>query len=226
VVTRARSAIGSERASGGVLLVLGCVLFYAAVALVGSISDQSGRSIVSLTDEARLPAIAANAVRWELGWALGIAGIVVTSLGFVMLEALLRAAGDRVVARLALTAFLMGAVLTIAARARDVSVTLWAAQQTTTGAPVPNLLTPTADWANAMTAIYTALAFASIAGFGASILVTGRVTRWIGWAAVGWGVAWELVFVIAWVTAGGFDYPALHHVIPLVIGVALLRKSA
>jgi hypothetical protein len=158
--TRARGAIASERTIAGALLVLGSVLFYAAVVLIGSITDQSGRSIVSITDEARLPVIAANTGRWELGWAFGIAGIVGTSLGLVMLEALLRAVGDRVFARLGVTAFLFGAVLTIAARAREVSVTLWAAQQTATGAPIPALLAPTGDWANAMTAIYTALAFA------------------------------------------------------------------
>jgi hypothetical protein len=139
---------------------------------------------------------------------------------------LLRAKGDHILARVAVTAFLLGAVLTIAARAREVSVTVWAAQQTARGAPVPGLLAPTGDWANAMTAIYTALAFASIAGFGASILITGLLPRWIGRAAVGWGVGWGLVFVIEWVTAGGFDFPVLHHVIPLVIGVALLRNSA
>jgi hypothetical protein len=225
MVTRARGAIASERTIAGALLVLGSVLFYAAVVLIGSITDQSGRSIVSITDEARLPVIAANTGRWELGWAFGIAGIVGTSLGLVMLEALLRAVGDRVLARLGVTAFLFGAVLTIAARAREVSVTLWAAQQTAMGAPIPALLAPTGDWANAMTAIYTALAFASIAGFGASILMTGLIARWIGWAAVGWGIGWGLVFVIEWVTTGGFDFPVLHHVIPFVIGVALLRNS-
>jgi hypothetical protein len=77
-----------------------------------------------------------------------------------------------------------------------------------------------------MTAIYTALAFASIALFGASILITGLITRWIGWAAVAWGIGWGLLFVGAWFSTGGFDYPVLHHVIPLLIGVALLRESA
>ena len=225
MVDPADTSTGRERVVAGVLLVVGSVLVYAAIPLIGSIADPSGRSIVSLTDEARLPLIAANTQRWELGWLFGIAGIIVTTLGLVLLEALLRAGGDRILARLAVTTFVFGAVLTVAARALEVSVTLWAAGQTT-GAPVPALLAPTGDWANAMTAIYTALAFASIAMFGASILVTGLITRWIGWAAVAWGIGWGLLFVLAWLSAGGFDYPVLHHVIPLVIGVALLRKSA
>ena len=226
MVDPADTSTGRERVVAGTLLVVGSVLVYAAIPVIGSIADPSGRSIVTLTGEARLPLIAANTQRWEWGWLFGIAGIVVTTLGLVLLEALLRAGGDRILARLAVTTFVFGAVLTVAARALEISVTLWAAEQTATGAPVPALLAPTGDWANAMTAIYTALAFASIAMFGASILVTGLITRWIGWAAVTWGIGWGLLFVLAWFSAGGFDYPVLHHVIPLVIGVALLRKSA
>jgi hypothetical protein len=226
MVDPADASSGRERGVAGALLVVGSVIFYAAVALIVSIADPGGRSIVSLTDEARLAVLAANTQRWELGWMFGIAGIVVTTLGLVLFEALLRAGGDRILARLAVTTFVFGAILTVAARAREVSVTLWAAAQTATGAPVPALLTPTGDWANAMTAIYTALAFASIALFGASILITGLITRWIGWAAVAWGIGWGLLFVVAWFSTGGFDYPVLHHVIPLLIGVALLRGSA
>jgi hypothetical protein len=221
-VIRARD---DERVIAGALLVVGSLLFFVAIVFIVSLADPSGRSIVSLPDEARLPIIAANAARWEWGWAFGISGIVVTVLGLMILEAVLRSAGDRILARLGLTAFLFGAVLTVAGRAHEVSVAVWAARETATGAPIPTLLAPIVDWANAMTAIYTALAFAAIAAFGRSILTTGLLSRGVGWAAVGWGVGWGLVFVVEWIAVGGFDYPVLHHIMPLVIGVALLRQT-
>jgi len=214
-----------ERMIAGALLVVGSLLFFVAIALIVSLADPSGRSIVSLPDEARLPLIAANATRWEWGWAFGISGIVVTALGLVFLEAVLCSAGDRILARLGLTAFLLGAVLTVAGRAQEVSVAVWAARETAAGAPIPTLLAPIVDWANALTAVYTALAFAAITAFGGSILATGLLSRGVGWAAVGWGVGWGLVFVVVWIAAGGFDYPLLHHVMPLVIGVTLLRQT-
>jgi hypothetical protein len=219
------SARDDERVIAGALLVVGSLLFFVAIVFIVSLADPSGRSIVSLPDEARLPLIAANVVRWEWGWAFGISGIVVSVLGLVILEAVLRSAGDRILARLGLAAFLFGAVLTVAGRAQEVSVAVWAARETAAGAPTPTLLVPIVDWANAMTAVYTALAFAAIAAFGGSILTTGLLSRGVGWAAVAWGVGWGLVFVVEWIAVGGFDYPVLHHIMPLVIGVALLRQT-
>ena len=122
------SARDDERVIAGVLLVVGSLLFFVAIAFIVSLADPSGRSIVSLPNEARLPLIAANAARWEWGWAFGIAGIVVTALGLVVFQGVLRSAGDRVLARLGLTAFLLGAVLTVAGRAQEVSVAIWAAR--------------------------------------------------------------------------------------------------
>jgi hypothetical protein len=214
-----------ERTVAAVLLIAGCLLFYAALPFIVGITDASGRSIVTIPDEARLPFIAANAGRWQWGWIFGIAGIVVTVLGLVMLESVLRLAGDRILARLGLTAFLFGAVLTVTGRAHEISVAVWAAREAAASGTVPTLLAPIVDWSNVMTAIYTALAFVGIAAIGGSILMTGLVSRAVGWAAVGWGVGWGLAFVVGWISAGGFDYPVLHHVIPLVIGVALLRQT-
>jgi hypothetical protein len=214
-----------ERLIAGALLVAGSLLFFVALVFIVGIADPGGRSIVTLSADARLPLITANAGRWEWGWAFGIAGIVVTVLGFAMLEAVLRSAGDRVLARLGLVAFLFGAVLTVAGRAQEVSIAVWAAGETAAGGPIPTLLAPVVDWSNAMTAVYTALAFAALAAFGGSILATGLLSRAVGWVAVAWGIGWGLAFVVAWIAVGGFDYPALHHVVPLVIGVALLRQT-
>jgi hypothetical protein len=221
-MTRTRD---DERMVAGALLVAGSLLSFVAIVFIVGIVDPTGRSIVSMTAEARLPLIAANAGRWELGWAFGIAGIVVTVLGLAMLEAVLRSTGDRILGRLGLIAFLFGAVLTVVGRASEVSVTIWAARETSAGAPIPTLLAPVVDWSNTLTAIYTALAFAALVAFGGSILRTGLLSRGVGWAAVAWGVGWGLVFVVAWIAVGGFDYPVLHHVMPLVIGVALLRQT-
>jgi hypothetical protein len=142
---------------------------------------------------------AANYLRWERGFI--IAAIVGTLLGLVLLEGLLVAAGDSVWARLGLVTYLVGAVLGIAAEAYEIK------------------------WASfyALIVVYVVLAFLGQAAFGASLLRTGLLPGWIGWATMVWNLAWPAVLLVT--TPADIYYPILHHFMPLLIGIALLSKG-
>ncbi|MBX3056166.1 MAG: hypothetical protein KF770_06800 [Anaerolineae bacterium] len=139
-------------------------------------------------------------LRWERGSV--ILAILVTAWGLVLLEDLLRAAGDPVIARLGMVTYLIGAVVVIVAE----TAYLYNRQ-----------------WVYSQTVLYVILALLAQAAFGLSLLQTRLVPGWAGWTALIWNLFWLIVLPIA--ARDDMYYPALHHVAPFVIGIALLTSS-
>jgi hypothetical protein len=136
---------------------------------------------------------------WERGFI--IAAVLVTVLGLARLEDLLRAAGDSVLARLGMMTYLFGAVVVVVAE--------------TTSIGGRNFVYP-------QIVLYVLLAFLAQAAFGAALLRTEMVAGWAGWATVIWNVGWLLIMLI--VRPNDIYFPVLHHVAPLIIGIALLVR--
>ncbi len=67
------------------------------------------------------------------------------------------------------------------------------------------------------------LAFLAQAAFGALLVRTRFLPAWIGRAAIAWNVGWLVVLPI--ITSGDIYFPVLHHPIPLLVGIALLRRG-
>jgi hypothetical protein len=134
---------------------------------------------------------------WERGWV--IAAALINLLGFVLLEDLLRDAGDMIVARLALTVYLTATVLLVVAEG-------W--------------LLNTHAMIYPQVAIYVVLAFLAQIAFGFSLLQSGIVPGWVGWATILWNLVFLVIMPI--VSPGDIYFPVLHHVAPLLIGIALL----
>ncbi len=138
-----------------------------------------------------------------------ISAVVLAALGFVLLEDVLQQAGDRVLSRLGATAFLFGMVLIVVAEAHGLG-------------------NPTVDdpFELILHRIYVALASASEAVFGASILRTKIVSGWVGWTTILWNVGVLIGLPVFNVLTGdpGYYYPVLQFVMPLVIGIALLSR--
>lgn len=137
---------------------------------------------------------------WERGLVIG--GVLATVLGLALLEDLLRAAGEPVLSRLGMVTYLFGAVVVVTAE------TAYLGQR---------------DWIYPQIVLYVVLAFLAQAAFGASLLQSGLVAGWAGWAAIIWNVGWLLVMLI--VRPRDIYYPVLHHVAPLMIGIALLFQT-
>ena len=68
---------------------------------------------------------------------------------------------------------------------------------------------------------YVVTAFLAQAAFGVILLRTGFLPAWIGWAAIAWNLGWLVALPL--LTPRDVYFPVLHHPIPLLIGIALLR---
>ncbi len=133
---------------------------------------------------------------------LVMAACIVAALGFVLLDRLLEAAGDGTLSPLGLVIFLIGTVLVLAAE------TFSLGRQEMIYAPI---------------VAFVVLAFVGQAVFGASILRSGLLPGWVGWATIVWNLAWLVILPIA--RPQDVYYPWLHYVAPLIIGITLLGKG-
>jgi hypothetical protein len=156
---------------------------------------------------------------YQWGFALMSAGVIVTVLGLGMLSKLLAVASNNFLPQLAIIAFAFGAVLWVIDLAFEMSVTPSAAREFARTGEVPAFFEPLWQWGEMMLRIYTVLAFLAIAGYGWALLQTGLLPQWVGWVSIAWSVFWLGHFIVIQDTI-----PLLHHVIPLVIGIALILQ--
>ena len=70
---------------------------------------------------------------------------------------------------------------------------------------------------------YVILAFLTQATLGVILVRTGFLPAWIGWAAIVWNLAWLVVLPLA--SPRDIFFPVLHHFLPLLAGIALLRRG-
>jgi hypothetical protein len=137
---------------------------------------------------------------WERSFV--IAALLATLLSFTQLKKVLEAAGDAILASMALVLFLMAAVLAVVAE--------------TISFPSDGIVYPPI-------VAYVILSFLGQAVFGLALLRTGLLPKWIGWVTVAWNLS-ILVFLIV-AKPQDMYYPWLHYVAPLLIGITLLRKE-
>ena len=179
----------SEQIVAGWLLILSALIFLPAGFLF------AGRVIW------KWPAVQSKSfLYWERG--LVMAAILVATLGLVLLTQLLEGAGDRILPPLALTIFLIGTVLVLAAESFGLH------EQAYIYAPI---------------VASVILAFIGEALFGGAILRTGFLPSWAGWITVMWNLAWLIILPFA--RPQDIYYPWLHYVAPLIVGIALLTRG-
>lgn len=136
-------------------------------------------------------------LRWERG--LVMAAFLISVLGLVLLEDLLRNAGDAVLARSALALYLISAAVLVVAETTFIN----------TGALVyPQIVAQ------------VVLAFLAQAAFGLALLRTGLLPGWVGWATIIWNLGCLVVVPIT--HPDNIYFPWLHYVAPLIIGIRLL----
>jgi hypothetical protein len=134
---------------------------------------------------------------WERGFV--IAGLLINVLGLVLLEDLLRAAGESIISRLALVTYFIAVVVVIVAEMTYLH---------------------NREWVYSQIVFHVVFAFLAQAAFGVSLLQTALVASWVGWVTIIWNVAWLIGLVIT--SRHNMYFPALHHAMPLIIGIALL----
>jgi hypothetical protein len=208
----------TERRFTGLLLILGCLLYYAAVGLIPR--DAQGNFSVSLPPRAALLIIAAQTSLLQWSASLFLSGIVITALGFTLLTRLLWDSEERTCSLLALITSLFGVMLLLIYLASWVGVDPFAAQETARTGIVPDYYLPLTMWTTALFRVYTVLAFSALALYGGALLVSRVLPRWLSWTALLYGLAGLGLFVFAQ------DIPPLvHYLLPLVMGILLLRRT-
>ena len=136
---------------------------------------------------------------WERS--LVIAALLAALLSFTLLKRVLEAAGDNILAPMALVLFLVAAILAVVAE--------------TISFPSDDIVYPPI-------VAYVILSFLGQAVFGMALLRTGLLPRWVGWVTVIWNLAMLIFLVIT--KPQDMYYPWLHYIAPLLIGITLLRK--
>jgi hypothetical protein len=178
----------SQQAVAGWLLILSFIIFVPSGILF------TGRAIWKWT-----VAQTQSYLVWERS--ILMTAILSLTLGLVLLERLLEAAGDTVLPPSGMVIFLIGAVLVFVAE------TLFLSRH---------------EWIYAQTVVFVILSFLAQGIFGISILRTGFLPGWIGWATVIWSLAWLIILPIA--RPRDIYYPWLHYVAPFLMGIALLVR--
>jgi hypothetical protein len=121
-------------------------------------------------------------------------------LGFTLLTQLLRDAGDRVLPSLGLMSYALGTVFIVL-----VEVNLIMGRQ----------------YQGEFATVYVVLAYAGQVAFGAALLRTGLLPRWLGWLTIMYNVGWFAGFYVLNYPYGPGYYPLWHLMMPFVIGIAL-----
>lgn len=137
---------------------------------------------------------------WERGSIL--AAVILTAIGLALLEGILGDTNGCVLARLGTSAYFFGAVLLVAAEAM--------------GLPEGRASYP-------LIVIYVLLAFLGQAAIGGALLQSNLLPAWLGWVTLLWNLG--LLVVLPITTPGDIYFPVLHHLMPLLIGIALLWRA-
>jgi hypothetical protein len=137
---------------------------------------------------------------WERGFVM--AALLVALLGLRILEGMLEAAGDKILAPSGMSLLVIGAGVVIFAEAYSIS---------------------RKEWVYAPIVMFVILAFLAQALFGGALLRTGFLPGWIGWATILWNLGWLVILPMA--RPKDMYYPWLHYVAPVLIGIGLLVKG-
>jgi hypothetical protein len=141
---------------------------------------------------------------WERSFFM--AAVILTAIGFVLLEGRLQNADGRALARTGATTYLIAASLLVTAEAFRMSVGDGFEKR-----------------AYALFVVYVVLAFLAQAAIGGALLRSRVVGASIGWVTIVWNLG--LLVVLSVITPGDIYYPIAHQIMPLVIGGALLWRA-
>ena len=165
-----------------------------------------------------------NRSAWLTTNGLFIVAAMLTIAGLGSLTVILCNAGDGVFANPALLIFLIGTVLWISALALRLRVTVWAAAEMTGASAPPPQFEPLNLWSESLLDVYMVLAYIAIALYGGGLLRAEVLPDWLGWTSVVVGILAALSFVIR-LPLFIFLIPAGTYIMPLVIGIVLLRSG-
>lgn len=123
-----------------------------------------------------------------------------TLLGLVAFGSVLWKAGDRFLSGLGTAAYIAAAVSWVVATGRALALR---------------------EWTYDLEVVFIVAAGFSMLAFGAAVIRTRALPRWVGWLATGWSAGGLILFAMP---HEGYP-PLIPQLLPLLFGVALLRAS-
>ncbi len=170
-----------------------------------------------------LPLIHRDRRRWVWIHVWMVAGTVVTPAGLAGVAVILDKSTATVLAAMAATAYLAGAVCWLASLAFRLTVVPWAAEQAVTVGDIPDGYAAYDRWSGALYCVHMLTAYVASAVLGIAVLVSDDLPTWLGWAGLGWGLAFA-AGLLATRFAGPFNPPFWAHLYTATVGVVLLLE--
>jgi hypothetical protein len=199
----------TERRFTGLLLLLGFLLYVAAVASMPR--DAHGTLLVLVSDNrTALLVVAAQPTLTQVCLGLFIGGSIVTPLGLAMLTRLLWDAGDRTWSYLGLITELVGSVIWIIYIGVSLGTVLLAGQDTAKTGVVPSYYAAVGELTAPLYAIFSVLVCVTLLAYSGALLRTRVLPHWLGWVTI----PYALVTLPA--------APIAHYLLPAVYGILLL----
>jgi hypothetical protein len=199
----------TERRFTGLLLLLGFLLYVAAVASMPR--DAHGTLLVLVSDDrTTLLVVAAQPTLTQVCIGLFISGSIVTPLGLAMLTRLLWDAGDRTWPYLGPMTELLGSVIWIIYLGVSLGTVLLAGRDTAKTEVVPGYYAGVNTLIMPLYVIFTVLVCVTLLAYGAALLRTRVLPHWLGRVTIPYAV----------LTLPGA--PIAHYLLPAVYGILLL----
>ena len=202
----------------GLVLIMSTVTYHGGLALIFARAEFG--EVLKRPRKDRFAIIARHLADYRWGYHSVLVAWIVAALGYIMLAALLRDAGDLIIATLASTLFLIGIVAAVVFWVLEVPFTLAAARQLAKSSTMPEYDEPFQLAADASLWVYQIVGLLATAGIGVALLQSNLLPAWIGWITLGWGALWTAALLKM-----SEGIPLLPMVMQIVIGAALLLKG-
>lgn len=156
--------------------------------------------------------------------------MILALLGFALLTTQLQAAGEPTLSLVALSFFIVASIGWILEMTITSSVGESAAKEFARTGTVPDYWEPIQHWINvSLQQVYVFIGLIAVAAYGGSLVRSGLLSTWVGWALVGWAAFWILAAVlIAIALKGGnssYFIPGVLLLPPALVGGALLASA-
>lgn len=210
-----RSTFWTHRRLIGTGMILGSLLF-----LIGAfmpVTDSNGALIYGLPPEGWLRVVYDHPILWTWTNVLFISGILLTVLALGWLTTLLRDLGNRMISQSALLLTFAGALLLVIHMAFRMGANFPVAQEMVKTGHLPNYYLPILHWVDMFFLLYSVLMICGMIAYGAALLLTRLLPRWLGWIIIVYNLS---VLILLGIT--GDMPPLVHYLLPIVAGVLLL----
>jgi len=210
-----RSSFWTQRRFSGIVLILGSLLFLTGAFM--PVTDSKGAFIYQLPPDGWLRVVYDHPVLWTWTNVLFISGTLLTVLALGWLTTLLRDMGNRMISQSALLATFAGALLLVIHMAFRIGADFPVAQEMVKTGHIPSYYLPILHWVTVLFLLYSMLMICGMIAYGAALLLTRLLPRWLGWTIIVYNLA---VFILLGFT--GDMPPFAHYLLPIVMGVLLL----